>query len=749
MVTLVARVTYVLRSVRCEVSTAVEPVRTADVWVEGDRGGAYVREPSDVAPMKERADVVVVGKAYAPGEAAATEVAARIVVGEVDKALRITGPRRFGRDGAPLAPAPFRDAAMDWTRAGGGEDTSNPVGIDDRAAPDARGEVPAPTVLSFGVELGARDAYVAPAGFGPLAPTWPTRRDAAPPGAAAWVDAPSSAQLDWNESARPGFFQCAPGDQRLARPLRADERIVLEGLHPRHPRLVTNLPGVALNAVAVDAASGRVPLQLQADTLWIDTERQLVTVTHRVAVPARVLEGTDVFVWLEGFDALVAQDMADAGGETADAGASAHPATPFGRPSANGPVRHGDDEEFERAAMGTMAAPEVLPRAAPVPFTGAAKTRPVTPAQVRAATPFAQAAAPLAPPLAPPAPPMAPPAPPMAPQVAMAPSGPAVAPSAARPPAWSPSAAAPIAPPLVEKIDTWKLHEQAQARRTGDEPAAEPPPRPDAPPAATSSAAAAAPVVTRPRAVEVVWYDSTTEVELAGRSRTLLDQLGEGDGDEWMTPAEVAGGSLERARRDIAHWLRTAPPMDAERLHDAMTRALERDDAERPFAVIAGDLVWTFDPRESLRAWIALGTPMVADPRVKEAIESAERAMAEHLVTIPDVLNAALDRLRDVVRSIAKTIGPTPIDAAAERYLVEERGFAKRRVWGQNRLRAHLHARGARAPIPVYLPDAAGWESPLSQRFAARLVGEIRSRQDPTEGARVCLRAVALGIEIV
>jgi hypothetical protein len=728
MTTLVVRVTYDLRPVRSEVSSNVEPVRTADLWVEGARGATWLREPCDVVPAKESADVVVVGRAHAPAEGAATEVAVRVVVGDIDKTLRVTGPRRWSRDGAPMPPSPFRDAPMDWTCASGGEDSWNPVGVGDREQADLRGETPAPSVLSYGVELVSRDAYVTPAGLGPLAPRWPTRRDAAVPAALEWIDAAPAARLSWNEASRPAFFQCAPPDQRLSRAIRSDERIVLEGLDARHPRLVTNLPGLELHAVAVDLAGGRTPVNLLADTLWIDGDRGVATVTHRATVPTRAIEGRDVFVWLDGFDALVAQDMADSGGQTVDAaGAVARAATPFRLGSAT--VADEEEDAFERMAMGTMAVPEGLPLAASVPFTAAPRSSART-KQLAAST-----AAPAS------APPPAVAAPiPFSPAMAAAP---AVA--VPRSPAWAPPPP-PAAPAIVERIDTWKLHEQAAARRVGDEPPGEASARVEPSTTAAAAPAAAAP---KPRAVEVVWFDSTTEVELAGRSRTLRDQLGEGDGDEWMSPAEVGGGGLERARRDVARWFRAAPAMEVERLHETMTRALEREDAERPFVVVAGELAWSFDPRESLRAWIALGTPLAADPRVKDAIENAERAMAENLVTIPDVLGAALERLREAVRSIAKLVGSTPIDAAAERYLVEERGFARRRVWGQVRLRAHLHARGARSALPVYLPDGAGWEAPLTQRFPARLVGELRTRQDPTEGAMVCLRAVALGVEIV
>lgn len=721
MVTLIARVTYELRPVRCVVCARPEPVRTSDRWVEGDRGQSTVHEPSDLAPMKEAADVVLVGKAHAPRDGPpVVEVAARMVIGEIDKTLRVTGPRRHGRDGAALAPAPFREAPIDWSRTSGGPGTWNPAGVGEREVADVRGETLAPTVLPYGIDAPPRGTYVAPAGFGPIAPSWAPRADAAAPGAREWIDPEPGAQLTWNAATRPAFFQCAPADQRLARPIRSDERIVLENLLAAHARLVTNLPGRTLRAVVVDEIGEPRPIELGADTLWIDADRAIATVTYRAALPARVVEGRDVAIWLEAHDA----DGTDGDEEEPSA-------TSLGRGTVEIPADFGGDPErtslsAPTAPRGAAVTPFTRP-GAPTPFT-----RPsVPPAQPLSAPPMAQPLG--APPLAPPAPPAQVP-PPLA---VLSPSGPVAARAE-----WTPSTPAP--PAAAQALDTRKLHEQAAARRGADEPLLV---TATSRSEASTPAAAAAPATpaTRPAAVEVVWFDGTTEIAAASRSRTLLEQLGTDD-DQFLS-AKDEGGTLEIARRDVGRWFRRAAPIEPHRLPELLGDALADEAGTRPFVVLAGELAWSFDPRESLRAWIALGTPLVVDSRVKDAIENAERAMAENLVSVPDVLVAALERLRDAVRANAKLIGQTPIDAAAERWLVEERGFAKRRVWGQVRLRAHLHAARARAPIPVYLPDGAGWEAPLSQRFAARVLGEIRIRQDPTEAATVCLRAIALGAD--
>jgi len=101
--------------------------------------------------------------------------------------------------------------------------------------------------------------------------------------------------------------------------LRENERIVLENLHPDHARLVTNLPGFR-PAIFVDR--GRGPAQRvtpRADSLWIDTDRGIATLTWRAPVPlahrdepGRIIVGMEA-PGLEMTWAAIAQAMAGGG----------------------------------------------------------------------------------------------------------------------------------------------------------------------------------------------------------------------------------------------------------------------------------------------------------------------------------------------------------------------------------------------------------------------------------------------------
>src|SRR5262249_11782414 len=120
-----------------------------------------------------------------------------------------------------------------------------------------------------------------PAGFAPLGRDWPARRRLLGAVPRQMLEGPAAAipaGFDWS------YFQAAPLDQRTEL-LRGAEWIVLEGLHPERPRLVTRLPGArglarVYGVSAFDASEGRM-LDLYADTLRIDGADQRCTVVWR------------------------------------------------------------------------------------------------------------------------------------------------------------------------------------------------------------------------------------------------------------------------------------------------------------------------------------------------------------------------------------------------------------------------------------------------------------------------------------
>jgi len=270
---------------------------------------------SDLVPFKAKADVTLVGEVYAPEGEAARSVLARLIVGRLDKMVEVFRDRHFNQRGQLMEGKGLRRMALRYERAAGGPHTNNPVGVDPEGEPDRYGRKPLPNLQPPGLNIAEPTDHIDPIGFGAIAASWPSRQLLLGPYAGRWSDAA------WNDQPLPtdfggGYFNSAPTDQQLDE-LRHHERIVLENLHPDHPRLVCHLPGLKPRAFVERGGAVR-ELPLRADTLWIDTTRKACTVTWRGRVdlerpdePGRVVIGMEAvgerITWAD------VADLADSG----------------------------------------------------------------------------------------------------------------------------------------------------------------------------------------------------------------------------------------------------------------------------------------------------------------------------------------------------------------------------------------------------------------------------------------------------
>ncbi|WP_437594322.1 DUF2169 domain-containing protein [Sorangium sp. So ce1000] len=308
--TVVCKATFELRPELSPLAATQEPVVEADVYT--GEGGALALA-SELVPFKQRPEVLVSGHAYAPEGRPVPSLVARLAVGGIDKAIQVVGDRLWDRDGRLGAPADFTRMPLAWERAVGGPDTSNPAGRPFGAAAraDRSGCVPAPNLWPVGRQLASQGDIVQPAGFGPIAPAWPSRAACLRRHAAFWNP------RRWHEWPLPedidvGYFNAAPPDQQCTEPFGA-EVIYLENMHPRFAHLSTRLAPVT-PAAMVDHGSGPQRLQLRCDTLHIDTDRGRAMLVWRAHV---LLERADcpgrVVVTGPGApDALVARRARDA-----------------------------------------------------------------------------------------------------------------------------------------------------------------------------------------------------------------------------------------------------------------------------------------------------------------------------------------------------------------------------------------------------------------------------------------------------
>ncbi|APR85487.1 putative outer membrane autotransporter barrel [Minicystis rosea] len=282
VMTAVCKATYTLLPGVAELAPEQEyPNEDDNHW--NDDPARSLHSPSDLVPFKPRADVMLVGHAFAPRNEPVRSLVARVLVGEADKSIEVFADRAFAPDGSVHDTARFTRMSLRWERAAGGPDTSNPVGVRPDARPDTFGMMSLPSLQKPGILVQSPRDVVEPIGFGPIAWSWPERRERLGRHAAAWAQATWS-QKPLPEDVDPAFFNAAPRDQQIDG-LRSNERIVLEHLHPDYERLVTSLPGHTPRAFVERRGASPQEIVLVADTLWIDTDRGLCTVTWRAQIP--------------------------------------------------------------------------------------------------------------------------------------------------------------------------------------------------------------------------------------------------------------------------------------------------------------------------------------------------------------------------------------------------------------------------------------------------------------------------------
>lgn len=279
--TVVAKATYLLRPSESPLATLQDaPTEADEHWDDDERRSLLA--PSDLVPFKRRADVILVGHAFAPGGVAVRSLLTRLVVGEVDKSIEVFGERVFTSGGALREGARFVKMPLRWERAAGGPDTQNPVGVRLDGPRDAYGALALPNLQPPGLHITSPGDFIPPVGFGPHAPSWPARIARLSIGAAGWN------YRRWSERALPpdldaAFFNVAPIDQQLDA-LRPNPRLVLDNLHPEHPELVTSLATVTPRVV-VERAGASQEFGMRCDTLLIDTDRGTCSLTWRGQIP--------------------------------------------------------------------------------------------------------------------------------------------------------------------------------------------------------------------------------------------------------------------------------------------------------------------------------------------------------------------------------------------------------------------------------------------------------------------------------
>lgn len=737
VLTVLCKGTFSLRPIESILAPSQEPVHADDTFA-GDDPSRGVRAPNDLVPAKPRAEVMVVGHAYAPNRSPVRSVMARVVVGDVDKSIEVFSDRWFSLEGHLQEGQRFTRMPLSYDRAAGGPGTWNPVGLR-RDVRDTYGRRALPNLIPHATYVSSMDDLIEPTGFGPIAASWPSRVEKlgwqAQSLGPKWLERPLPEGLDL------GYFNQAPKDQLLS-VLRDNERIVLENLSPDHARLVTSLPGIRPGAFLERGRGGPQRLALRADTLWIDTDEAVATITWRAQIPlerpdemGRVLVGLETaaqeVTWPE-LERLAARNPS-----RPDAEEMMRPAAkPLG-PSASRTLTASDI-----AALNLPALPF-----SPGSPKGAEPDRPKT----SAGLPFQQSPSqPLWPP----------PSTPSNPASSTRPldqllAAPAVVPVAREPsfgPPLSPSSspwggnASPGGPPRETVGMSAAASAPAPVLEEPREPAAAPwsPPKRDL-------------RVVKPEAdekqikelLQLLWFEqkSLPRLRRTPAYKGILDALEERAPDKSLDEEGKDPWEVED-RREAFEILAKAKLVDAKDVPEKVEGAV-LDDGKfaPPLAVMMGEMELPFDEIEALKAAVTTATPLIGaqDEGLKATVGiTKELLQMPNLAASPSVAEGLYTRVKEAFLREKKSLAQDYLETQVERVLLSGRHYQKREVLGGTFLRFFLKTAGSDQPIVGYLPEEVGKKLPAFKRFRVRLIVEVHPQQDQFESQPHALKALAV-----
>jgi len=734
--TVVCKATYLLAPGTTSLASLQEEPYPLDAYWNDDPR-ASLRHAGDLAPFKRRADVLLFGHAYAPGGQSVTALTARLVVGEIDKSIAVYGDHVFTPDGRIGARSTFTKMPLRWERAAGGRDTANPVGI----PPDAS---LVPNLQAPETRLESRKDRVGPVGFGPVAPAWPGRLAHLRGRAANWDPA------RWHERPLPddldaGYFNAAPPDQQTA-DIPPDVRLVLTNLHPEHARLVTSLQPIVPRAIYSSGNGPAQEIRLRCDTLCIDTDRVIVSLTWRGILPLdHPAQLGQIMVTAEGASiaaSLPAQlapaphpaatttfDLAKlpvrmalpfAPASVVSSAEPPPPAAPALPGLALAHARFGGTTGIDPAIVSAVVLPfapdsglpsaEAIPSVPSLPGLALAHARfggttDIDPAIVRSrlALPFGS----------PPRPPDPGPVPVIA-ESLWARGGPPLAPVVPLPIAPSPPFTAPPQPALRPEPTFAQL-----------------------PAAAVDS-------------LHLVWFarEIVPAVRKDPRWSTLLDGLDQRPLDADLDDPDLAADVADLdERREVFEILARGGAIGEDGVAAALAGAV-REDGQfvQPLVLIAGELVFPFDEIEALKAMISAAAPHVgADSQAKALLD-----VAKELLGWPGQLLAAAvaegltTRIRDTFEKRSLLTGGF-LDAQIGQALLRGRHHQRRRVFGGLHVRASFKG-GGRPGIPAYLDCRGAAKLPAGERVRARMLVFVHPTLERSERHDTALRVVALAV---
>lgn len=285
------------------------PILFGDEPADPEKGDSPKFE-ADTAPFKPRADILLVGKAHAPGREPVRWLDAGLRVGKLQKVVRVFGDRTWISGGGKLSapaftePEPFTEMPLVYGKAFGGIDTEsggfcaeNPVGCGfyTRKSPKNIGGAPLPNIEDASRPIRSWTDHPAPAGFGPISKGWAPRVAYLGTYDEAW-------EREWSpfppRDFRYDFYNAAPPGLQVEGYLRGDEEILLLNLE-KSGKVRFRLPGIAplVTIEKTERWSGpswSEPAPLRLDTLCLLPDEGRLFLVWRGRCPLADLSALEV-----------------------------------------------------------------------------------------------------------------------------------------------------------------------------------------------------------------------------------------------------------------------------------------------------------------------------------------------------------------------------------------------------------------------------------------------------------------------